>query len=181
MRQILGIFAFLLTFAQLAGAAPHRVLVAKPGKQDAYVQQGQFRGGDAGRNFIFHDLRRAFGAGTGIERYILEFTDGNGEVIKGRPGYYQITLDSKNGRVLLEFSQVLGSRFNAAQVQKAFAESPYIRSSKMTYDPEDSGLTLQLFLKPSVQGKIQAEAFEIVSADKGGRVAIDLRLQKGKL
>lgn len=172
-------FFTILSLVSLAGffveAAPHKMIITKPGKQNTYLAQGQFRGGDAGRNFIFNDMRRAFSEQTGIERYILEFTGGNGEMLKNRPGFYQASIDARNGRVILEFSQVLGSRWNSTQLQKAFASSPYFKSSKMTYDPEDSGLTIQLFFKDNLKNEIEFEVFEVVSDEKGGRVAFDIR------
>lgn len=178
MRFAVLLLSMVFGVAIHSHAAPHRVIVKKPGKQGSYIQQGQFRGGDAGRNFIFHDLRRAFGKQTGIERYIFEFTDGNGESIKARPGYYQVTADPKGQRLFLEFSQVLGSRLNATQIQKAFQASPYVKSTKMTYDPEDSGLAVQLFLKSAIAKNLEIEVFEIASEGKGGRVALDLRVKK---
>lgn len=164
-----SILGLLLCFGFTAQASiPSLQAITK--KSDRYVVDGLVRGGEAAKAFSFRDLRWAYGQQKKIERLIFEFGDVKGESIKHRPGYFQANIDGKNQRILIEFSQVVGSALNQTELQKRIKKSPYIKSVKMIFDPEDSSLTISLSLKQ----KIKAEVFELPTKSMGGRLALDL-------
>ena len=162
----IGLFAIVSTaFA----AIPRFQAGAK--KRGEYIRNGVILGGEARRAFSFQDLRWAYGAKKGIERLIFEFGDEKGQEIKTRPGYFQVNVDPSNKVVQVEFSQIVGSRVDQKSLSKKLKSSPHIERVKMTYDPEDKGLSLQLFLK----NRVGVEVFELPAKKKGGRLALDLK------
>lgn len=165
----------------LLAAIPRATLISKSGKQNIYIDRGEFRGGIAGRSFILSELKRVYSSKGKIERYILQFVDGAGQSLLGRPGFYNIKVDQKNQRLVLEFSQVIGSRMDFNKIQDLIKKSPFVESTRMTYDPEDNALSLQLFIKKNLMKKIKVEVFELDPKLGGGRLALDILIDKEKV
>ena len=171
--RTLVLYIGLFSMASTALAAIPRFQAGEK-KRGEYVRNGVILGGEARKAFSFQDLRWAYGAKKGIERLIFEFGDEKGQEIKTRPGYFQVNVDPSNKVVQVEFSQIVGSRVDQKSLVKKLKSSPHIERVKMTYDPEDRGLSLQLYLKSHVG----VEVFELPAKKKGGRLALDLKRVK---
>jgi len=167
--RVLG--SLLVVFGAQFAVAAIPSLQAKVQKQDKYIENGLIKGGEAAKAFSLVDFRWAYGKEKGIERMIFEFGDGRGEPLKGRPGYFQVNVDSLSRMVTVDFSQVSGSRLDQAELAKRLKASPYIQNVKMNYDPVDSTLTLTF----KVSKAVRVEAFELPNQPKGGRLALDFR------
>ena len=110
------LFIIVLISHSFAMALPDVNLVTESGKKDRYLVSGEFRGGEAGRTFLLNEMKRYFSAETKIERYIFNFTNGAGEALQTRPGFYSIKMEPENYRVILEFAQIVGSRADFKQL-----------------------------------------------------------------
>jgi hypothetical protein len=86
-------------------------------------------------------------------------------------GYYQVSLDPQNKRVILDLAQLKLSSLSEPQLKNIFKKSPYVASTELTLDPEDKAGTLVLHLKQPVK----AEVFELLKDRQPSRVVIDLK------
>lgn len=143
-------------------------------KKGEYIRNGVIQGGEARKAFSFQDLRWAYGAKKGIERLIFEFGDERGQSINTRPGFFQVNVNPSGKEVLIEFTQIVGSRIDQKTLMKKLKSSPHIKRVKMTYDPEDRGLSVKLLLK----NHVGVEVFELPAKAKGGRLALDIKRVK---
>ncbi len=168
------VFLFSL-YALTCAAAPQVYFNQKAEKKNRYITRGEFRGGDAGRSFLLNELKRYYSASNKIERTIFVFKDGSGGDLFGRPGYYSAKVNTANNKVIIEFSQVLGSSIDINGLKKVFERSPFVENIKMTYDPEDNGLSLQIDLKKNIGKKTKVEVFELKPELGGGRLAMDIQ------
>jgi hypothetical protein len=170
-----GVLLGLLGFqSSVFASIPTRQAEQK--KLDRYLQDGVFRGGEAGRAFSLRDISAASLKASGVasssgERLTFEFGDALGEPLLSRPGYFQVNVDSKKNRVVLDFRQVAGTKLDQNALRDRLAKSKFVKSSEMTFDPEDSTLSIVLNLK----GKAQVEVIELPKEPRGGRVALDFR------
>ena len=170
IAQIFVLYIGLFALSSQAFAAIPR-FQAGVQKKGEYIRNGVIQGGEARKAFSFQDVRWAYGAKKGIERLIFEFGDERGQSIHTRPGFFQVNIDPASKEVLIEFSQIVGSRVDQKSFVKKLKSSPHIKRVKMTYDPEDRGLSVRLLLK----NHVGVEAFELPTKAKGGRMALDLK------
>jgi hypothetical protein len=85
-------------------------------------------------------------------------------------GYFQVSLDSKENRVVVDLSQLKYSRVTESAVQNLFKKSPYVASVSLTLDPEDKAASMVLNLKQPVK----MEVFQQLQAGKPGKIVMDL-------
>jgi hypothetical protein len=166
--QVLIVTAATVTFA----AVDRRWATNQ--KTNHYLQYGTIIGGETGRGstgYSLLDVRRIFAAKEKIERVLIDFGDGDGKPLRGQPGYYHVSIEKDQMRVVIDLSQMLGSKINQEKVRDIFRGSPLVQEARINYDPVDSNITLQLLLKK----KVLLEVFQLPSKDKPSRVVIDLK------
>jgi len=156
-----------------ASAAVDRRLAANQ-KLNHYLQYGTVIGGETpagSHGFSLLDVRRIFAAKDHIERILLDFGDDQGKPLKGKLGYYHVSIEKGQTRVVVDLAQMLGSNINQDRIRQIFQASPLVKEARINYDPVDSNITLQLLLKK----KVMLEVFQLPSKDKASRVVLDLK------
>ncbi len=167
--------AYLLVLLSISSA--HAAIdrrLASNAKTNHYLQYGTIIGGETAngsRGYSLLDVRRIFASKDKIERVLIDFGDGDGKPLKGTPGYYHVSIEKGQTRVVIDLSQMLGSNINQERIRQIFKASPFVKEARINYDPVDSNITLQLLLKK----KVLLEVFQLPSKNKPSRVVIDLK------
>lgn len=154
-------------------AAVDRRLAANQ-KTNHYLQYGTIIGGETAngsRSYSLLDIRRIAAPKDKIERVLLDFGDSDGKPLKGLPGYYHVSIEKDQTRVVIDLSQMAGSNINQEKIRQIFRGSAMVKEARINYDPVDSSITLQLILKK----KALLEVFQLPSQDKASRVVLDLK------
>lgn len=167
MRYVV-LISVILFVSGVQGAIDRKIAPFK--KKHDYLTEGVFTGGEGGRGFSLLDVRRHFSKKDNIERVVLELGDEKGQPTD-KIGYFQVSVSQKNKRVDIDLSQMRGARVDQAKLAQLFKSSPLIKSAKINYDPEDSGIIIQLQL----EAKSAVEVFKVPAKDKSGRVIVDIK------
>lgn len=169
----------MLKFVLFCGLISSCAFAASPYKQsltqksNKYASQGVFMGGQSGQAQALLRVRRASSTKVGLERVILDLGDQAGKVTSDT-GFFQVAVDARNNRVVIELSQMLSSRVTEAELRRIFKSSSMVRSVDFTLDPQDSTGTIVLNLKRPVV----AEAFRLTEPKKHSRLVVDLQAPK---
>lgn len=145
-------------------------------KLHKYIEEGVYFGGEAG--VTAHSLREVkhiYSNKDKIERILIELGDQQGQPLLQRASYFQVSVQKKPYRVVVDLSQMAASGVDEKKLVSLLKESPYVEKAQLYYDPVDTSISIQLDLKKSVE----LEVFQILSADKVSRIAIDLRAKEG--
>ncbi len=148
--------------------------VASTSKRHIYIERGAISGGESGTAFTLLNIRRIYSSKDRVERILLDLGDAYGKPLKNQVSYFQAAIEKENPRVVIDLSQMLASGVSKESLVKTFKASPFVKDTKINFDPLDSTITIQLILRKQVQ----LEAFKLPSADKASRIAIDLK-EKG--
>lgn len=165
---ILVLLATNLSFEAFA-ASPYKRSLAQ--KNNTYVQDGVFIGGEANGGTSLLGLRRAFSRKIGLERVIVDIGNREAKPDAKDLGYFQVSLDAPRQRIVLDLTQLRISKVSEQQIQDTFKKSPFVRSAELTLDPEDQSASLVLNLKQPMK----LEVFELRKRGKAARVVMDLK------
>lgn len=160
---VLGFWSF-----QSGAASPYKRTLTE--KKNLYLKDGVFIGGKANEGTSLLGVRRAFSDKSKLERVIIDMGDHQAKPAKRELGYFQVSMDSKNNRVVLDMAQLKFSKVNEQALKNLFRKSPYVSSASLTLDPEDKAATMVLQLKRPMR----LEVFQLVDPKKPGRVVMDL-------
>jgi hypothetical protein len=158
-------------FAALApawAATPYKQ--SPTGKKNLYTPDGVFTGGKASGGTSLLNVRRAFSAKARIERVTLDIGDKDAKPAGKIMGYFQVSLDSKDNRIVVDLTQLKASRVSEAAVQNLFRKSEYVASAGLTLDPEDKAGSLVLNLKRPAK----LEVFQILKDREPGKIVLDI-------
>lgn len=171
-----GLFMAVLVFAGFAvsAATPYKRSLSQ--KSNAYLRDGVFTGGKANEGTSLLGVRRAYSAKANLERVIVDLGDREAKPAGRNPGYFQVSLDAPNNRVVMDLTQLRLSKVTEGQLQNLFRNSPYVKSTALTLDPEDKTATMVLNLKRPMR----LEVFQLLDQRKPGRVVMDLTPISGK-
>jgi hypothetical protein len=165
----------LVLLSSLGAHAAVERLSAGLKKSNQYVQYGTITGGQAGaRSYTLLDLRRVYAPKDKVERLILDLGNDKGKPLINQISYFHISVEKDSPRVTIELPQMLGSNVDQKKIENMLKKSPYVKSSKIFYDPVDTTVSIQLNLKK----QISVEAFKLPSADRASRIIIDLKDKK---
>ncbi len=139
-------------------------------KKNQYAEDGVFVGGKAGGGSSLLNVRRIFSPKAKLERVTLDLGDRDAKPPGKHLGYFQVSLDSKENRVVVDLSQLKMSRVSEVAVQNLFKKSPYVASVGLTLDPEDKAGTLVLNLKRPMR----LEVFQVLKDGAPGKIVMDL-------
>lgn len=174
MREWILVSLFMISHAAFA-ASPYKRSLNE--KKNVYIRDGVFIGGKATGGSSILGLRRAYAPKINMERIIVDLGDREAKPAHGDMGFYQVSLDSKNQRLILDLSQLMISKVNERQVQEMFKKSPFVSSAEFTLDPEDQAATLVLNLKQPMR----LETFRLRHGKRPARLVMDLKpLNAGK-
>lgn len=157
----------LLSLPVLA-ASPYKKTLAV--KQNTYIRDGVFVGGKAGEGTSLLGVRRTYSGKAQVERVIVDLGDHELRPAGRNPGYFQVSMDARNHRVVMDLAQLRLSKVTEAQLQNLFRNSPNVASATLTLDPEDKAATMVLKLKKPMR----LEVFQLLDKKKPGRVVMDL-------
>lgn len=163
----LVVLAALFLPGTVWSASPYKKTLSV--KKNLYVRDGVFIGGEAGRGSSLLGMRRTFSPKLAIERVVMDL--GDHEAKPRGEGYFQISVDAKMNRIVVDLAQLKLSRVSEAQLRNLFMKSAYVSSVSMTLDPEDQAATMVLDLKRPVR----LEVFQLLAKDKPARVVMDIR------
>lgn len=164
------IFLLSLLISLHSYAAIDRVLAPKS-KNHHYIEYGTISGGEAGILHTLLDIRRIQAPKDKIERLLLDLGDAQGQPLKNRVSYFQVSLEKNNPRVVIDLSQMNASGVDQKKISQIFKSSTFVKTAKINFDPIDTTITIQLELKKNVQ----LEAFQLTDKTKAGRIVIDLK------
>lgn len=139
-------------------------------KANQYIEDGVIYGGQAGVGYSLMDIRRFYSGKDRIERLIFEMGNERGQPAKNL-GYFQVNLNKKLRRIDIDMSQMRGAALDQKKIADLFKASPFVKTVKMNYDPEDRAILMQVFLKQNVE----MEVFQIPAQNKFSRIALDIR------
>ncbi|MES2962449.1 MAG: hypothetical protein V4760_01070 [Bdellovibrionota bacterium] len=147
------VLAFGLAFGLAAHAAPQPVKV-KPGSIAKAVKSGFFAGGEAASEF---SLIEATAKRSGdSETLVLHYGDLNGQPLRGKPGFFQASLDRDGRRVVVDLSQVSRTAIDPESLRKKLAGWKLVSTIDMTMDPTDLSTNITLILKEPVELAVEA-------------------------
>ncbi len=140
-------------------------------KQNKYLKDGVFTGGEAGQGASLLNVRRAFSPKLGLERVIVDMGDATGEAkVDGPMGYFQVAMDSTRNRVIVDLAQLRVSKVTESRLKELFKKSSFVKNVALTLDPEDQTATLVMDLsKPA-----RLEAFRLNAKGRAPRIVMDL-------
>ncbi len=170
LRSLVLLVVMILGFGGFSvfAATPYKRTLSV--KSNTYMKDGVFIGGKAGEGSSLLGVRRAYSDKAKIERVIVDLGDHQARPAGRSPGYFQVSMDSVNNRVVVDLAQLRLSKVSEAQLQNIFRKSPYISSASLTLDPEDKAGTMVFKLKRPMR----LEVFQLLDKRKPGRVVIDL-------
>lgn len=167
LRFSILLFVVSAGFSTLAMTPYKRTLSVK---SNTYMKDGVFIGGRASQGSSLLAVRRSFSAKAKVERVIVDLGDHESKPAGLNPGYFQVSMDSVNNRVIVDLAQLRFSKISESQLQNVFRRSPYVADASLTLDPEDKAGTMVLKLKRPMR----LEVFQLKNKNKPGRVVIDL-------
>lgn len=141
-------------------------------KKNQYLRDGVFIGGKANGGSSLLGMRRAYSPKMQLERVIVDLGDRKAHPAGKDLGYFQVHMDARNQRAVMDLAQLMVSKVSERQVQQMFEKSPFVKSVELTLDPEDKGATLVLHFKRPMK----LEVFQILKSGKPARVVMDFVL-----
>lgn len=163
-----AVVATVLIGCSVWAASPYKQSLTT--KKNQYTDDGVFIGGKAGTGTSLLNVRRLYSPKAKIERVTIELGDKEIKPSGKNIGYFQVSMDSKDNRVVLDLSQLKFSRVTESAVQNLFKKSPFVASVSLTLDPEDKAGTIVLNLKRPMK----LEVFQQLADGKPGRIVMDL-------
>ncbi len=141
----LALFVFFFSFAALAAVSPQ----TKNSLRNSAVLTGTgaIRGGLAGKGFSLLDLNSKVAKSQKLERLTVSLGDSEFQPHRGSPGYFHIENSTDSKQIVINFMQAINAKFDEKALQKKFASSPFVKSTRMLFDPETQTLSLVLQMK----------------------------------
>jgi hypothetical protein len=169
MAKLIGLI-FCLIYVPVSGwaASPYKRTLSV--KKNTYMSDGVFTGGVAGKGTSILGLRRVYSSKIKIERIIVDLGDGEMKPTHKNLGYFQVGMDSKNNRIVLDVAQLAYSKISENQAKDLFRKSPYVAKVSLTLDPEDKAGTMVLQLKQPAK----LEVFQLKNSKRPGRIVMDI-------
>jgi hypothetical protein len=111
------------------------------------TDQGAIQGGLAGAGFSILEFKSQVAKSKKLERLTIAMGDSQFQPYQGAPGYYHIENAKNSNRVVMNFMQTINSKFDEKSLRSALKNSPFVKSSQITFDPQTQTLSLILELK----------------------------------
>lgn len=125
--------------------------------KDEFLQEGVVILGRAGLPMAISKVEWTHSPSRTRERLSMKLQGSDGEKLE-QPGYCHLSLETKPvPRLVLTFSAIADARLSADEVQRAVAQSPWMKRVKFTTDPVDGSTSLSLYFHQPVRWKPQWE------------------------
>ncbi len=164
--QSVILMVILGVFFQAQGAV--KPLPAKP--QKILMGSGSMAGGIAGTGFSLINLKTTTNRQAKLERLMIDVGDIDGHPLKGLPGYFNVELQNKAKRIVVDFSQMPTTLLDSKGLTERLRMSTYVQSVKMLADPSDQTLSLIMELKKPVKLKV----FQVPGQKTTSKLVLDL-------
>ncbi len=138
--------------------------------QKMIIGSGALSGGIAGTGFSLMNIKSATNPKVRLERLMIDVGDIDGRNMKGLPGYFNVELQNKAQRIVVDFSQMPTTLMDAKALRERLKKSMYVQSVKMLADPSDNTLSLIMDLKKPVKLKV----FQVPGQKTTSKVVLDL-------
>lgn len=168
MNKYFLVAALCIATTSIWAASPYKQALTI--KKNMYTDDGVFVGGKAGGGLSLLNVRRVFSPKASLERVILEIGDKDLKPAGKQIGYFQVGLESKNNRVVVDLAQLKLSRVSEVAVQNLFKKSRFVKSAGLTLDPEDRAGTLVLELSRPMK----LEVFQVLKDGQPAKIVMDL-------
>jgi hypothetical protein len=156
-----------------AEISKEKVYLAERTKNNAYIKEGMFTGGDRSTDQIeIQNIRRS--SNKKFERIVIDLKKGDGKKSTelSHPPYYQAAMHYEKARFDVTLFGSPRLTFNPKKVVSAFKKSSVITGIKLLPKLEDDSWTFYLELKP---GSL-VEVFEL---SQPARIIIDIKKNEG--
>lgn len=164
MRALFFVLITLVFIPALQAAIPPLKSVLN--KQNKYIESGSIIGGVAQKDLVLTGVRRTFSKAQNLERIVFEITSSKNEA--DRAGYYNIAIDQKLKRVVIDIDGVAASIMPLETIMSNLKRSPLIDEATLTMDPQDRSANITLALK-KIKSNYKIEAFEMAPLKTPGR------------
>lgn len=139
-------FSALITATSAIAAIPPK---AKKALSSSAILRGggAIHGGIAGRGFSLLGVKSFPAKNQKLERLAVSVGDPLFQVHAGALGYFHIENNSDAKQIVINFDQTYNSKFDEKSLQQVFANSPFVKSSQILFEPEAKSMSLVLTLK----------------------------------
>lgn len=142
-------------------------VVSAEGKQNRSLTAGLFIGGRFGEEMSLLAVKKNPLPKSGEERWVLSFGQLSGQPAKGSLPFYQISVQERPSRIVIDIAQVQRTRLETKDIDQMARTSRLVASADFTMDPEDVSTNLTLNLKMPVR-------LEVFRRSTSGEVVLDL-------
>jgi hypothetical protein len=166
-KKSLTILIFVSSFLGIGHAA---LPPQKPAKmEDFQVVQRQI-GGQAGSGFSLLNMQKIQAKNGVAERLVFDVGTKEGQQLKGLPGYFNAQNQVGPNRIVIDFSQMIGSKVDEKFIRGILKDSKLVKSVKITEDPEDKTLSMTLDLNAPVKMK----TMQVAGKNQTAKVVLDI-------
>lgn len=158
--NVIGLPLAVCTFAFSSQASLNRQLA--PIHLGQFAKSGVFVGGQSQKNLSLIGLVKQV-ADRGGETLTLSFGDLQGRPLRGSLGYFHVSLDAKNSRLLISLQNLKKTTIDNHDLAVKVADSIFIGATEMTSDPIDDSVNLTLALRVPVEMKVNAGAASLAN------------------
>jgi hypothetical protein len=146
MTKKMIFFSVLISATSALAAIPPK---AKKALSNSAILRGggAIHGGLAGRGFSLLDVKSFPAKNQKLERLAISVGDPLLQVHAGAPGYFHIENKIEAKQVVINFDQTYNTKFDEKMLQQTFANSPFVKSSQILFEPEAKSMSLVLTLK----------------------------------
>src|SRR5207247_250906 len=99
--------------------------------QKILVGSGAQSGGIAGTGFSLMNVKSSINPSARLERLMIDVGDMDGHALKGLPGYFNVELQNKSKRIVVDFAQMPVSQLDMKALKERLKKSMYVQSIKM--------------------------------------------------
>ena len=137
----------------LSGIAEAALPPMKPAPRENFKTVQRQIGGQAGAGFSLLNLQKIQAKNGKAERLVFEVGTKEGQTLKGLPGYFNAQNQVGPNRIVIDFSQMFGSKVDENFIKGILKDSKLVKSVKVTTDPQDKTVSMTLDLNSAVKMK----------------------------
>ncbi len=161
------IFLTLLIVSSFSNAA---VPLKKESTLQSFKTVQRQIGGQAGAGFSLLNLSKIQAKNGKAERLIFEVGTKEGNILIGKPGYFNAQNQIHPNRIVLDFSQMMQSKVDEKFIRGILKDSKLVKNVKVISDPQDRTLSMTLDLNTAVKIKI----VQVAGKKQTAKVVLDI-------
>lgn len=154
----------------LSGVAGAALPALKPTSRENFKTVQRQIGGQAGAGFSLLNMQKIQAKNGKAERIIFEVGTKEGQALKGLPGYFNAQNQIGPNRIIIDFSQMFGSKVDESFIKGILKDSKLVRSVRVTSDPQDKTVSLTLDLNSAVKMK----TLQVAGKNQTAKIVLDI-------